>query len=56
MKAKKVLAQILAGLAVASMSTLVLAPLSGAEFDVRLAAVGLLLVFVFGGLATLLHR
>jgi len=56
MKVKKVLVQVLAGLAVASVSTLVLAPLAGHAFDMRLAIVGLLLAAGFAGLATLLHR
>lgn len=56
MKVKKVLVQMLAGLAVASVSTLVLAPLAGHAFDMRLAIVGLLLAAGFAGLATLLHR
>lgn len=56
MKVKKVLVQILAGLAVASVSTLVLAPISGAAFDGQIALIGILLAATFAGLAMLLHR
>lgn len=56
MKLKKVLGQMLAGLAVASLSTLVMAPLAGRAFDMRLATVCVLLVTAFAGLAILMHR
>ena len=56
MKAKRVLVQVLAGLAVASVSTLILAPISGAAFDLRLAMVGFALATVFASLAVLLYR
>lgn len=56
MKAKRVLVQVLAGLAVASMSTLVLAPLSGKSFDPQLALAGLVLAITFATLAILVQR
>ena len=56
MKAKRVLVQVLAGLAVASMSTLVMAPLSGKTFDPQLALGGLVLAIGFAGLAMVVQR
>jgi gas vesicle protein len=56
MKAKRILVQVLAGLAVASMSTLVMAPLSGKTFDPQLALGGLVLAIALSALAMLLQR
>jgi hypothetical protein len=56
MKAKRVLVQVLAGLAVASVSTLIMAPLSGKTFDPQLALVGLVLAVGFAAMATLVRR
>lgn len=56
MKAKRVLVQVLVGLAVALTSTLVLAPLSGKSFDLQLAPAGLVLAIAFATLAMLVHR
>ncbi len=56
MKARRVLVQVLAGLAVASMSTLVMAPLSGKTFDPQMALVGLGLAVGFAGMAILIQR
>jgi gas vesicle protein len=56
MRAKRVLVQVLAGLAVASMSTLVMAPLSGKTFDPQLALAGLALTIAFSALAILIQR
>ena len=56
MKAKRVLVQVLAGLAVASLSTLAMAPLSAKSFDPQLALTGLALAIIFCALAMLVQR
>jgi gas vesicle protein len=56
MKAKRVLMQVLAGLAVASLSTLVMAPLSAKSLDPQLALTGLALAVIFCALAMLVQR
>lgn len=55
-RTKRIVVQMLAGLAVASISALVLVPLANASFDLLKAAAGFVLAASFAGLAVLVHR
>lgn len=55
-RTKRIIVQVLAGLAVASVSALVLLPVANASFDLQKALTGVVLAVTFAGLAVLVHR
>ncbi|GEM_PF-1701535 len=55
-RTKRIIGQVLAGLAVASVSALVLVPMANASFELPKAAAGVVLAATFAGMAVLLHR
>ncbi|MHA6299936.1 hypothetical protein [Devosia sp. CAU 1758] len=55
-RTKRIIVQVLAGLAVASVSALVLLPVANASFDPIKAVAGAVLALTFAGLAVLVHR
>lgn len=55
-RTKRIIVQVLAGLAVASVSALVLLPAANASLDLPKAVAGVFLALTFAGLALLVHR
>lgn len=55
-RTKRIIVQVLAGLAVASISALVLVPVANASFDLPKAVAGVVLAVTFAGMAVLVHR
>ena len=55
-RTKRIIVQVLAGLAVASASALVLAPVANWNLDPQKTAAGVVLAAIFAGMAVLVHR
>lgn len=55
-RTKRIIVQVLAGLAVASVSALVLVPVANGNFDPTKAVAGAVLAVTFAGMAVLVHR
>jgi hypothetical protein len=53
---RRIIVQVLAGLAVASISALIFAPVANANFDIPKAVAGFVLAAAFAALAVLVHR